>query len=131
MAIERVEGTLLSPEDVDYNVRALELLQAVLRQIGSAPQPKLVAYTERLCSKSGVNRQNASPNARFIAGQPDSLHHDEYATVDTSQAARILGITPNGVRDLHRRGRLPARRDGGRWAYPVDAVMRRAEHRRS
>jgi hypothetical protein len=127
--IERVAGTLLSPEDAEYVANALLLLRDLLTRNGSRPTGRLDAVTDRLRRTTGVKAQNASPNARIVGAQTDSGDDSWHATIDTSQAARILGISGNGVRDLSRRGRLPARRVGGRWVYPVEAVMRRAERR--
>ncbi|MCV7005659.1 helix-turn-helix domain-containing protein [Mycobacterium gordonae] len=49
--------------------------------------------------------------------------------LDTGEAAAILGIGPNGVRDLVRRGKLPAHRAGGRLLLPALPVVERAERR--
>lgn len=51
---------------------------------------------------------------------------DPTDVVDTTEAAAILGITANGVRDLVRRGTIPGIRDGRRWLYPAAAVNERA-----
>jgi helix-turn-helix protein len=47
--------------------------------------------------------------------------------VDSAEAARILGISAAGVRDLYRRGQLAGHRANGRILYPVASVIERAE----
>lgn len=40
----------------------------------------------------------------------------------TDQAARLVGITPHGIRDAIRTGRLPGIKAAGRWWVPADAA---------
>jgi len=64
--------------------------------------------------------------ARHLALVPDSADD----VVDTTEAAAILGITANGVRDLARRGIIPGHRTArGHWRYPAASVIERAENR--
>jgi hypothetical protein len=53
--------------------------------------------------------------------------------LSTAEAAASLGITPNGVRDLLRRGRLAGRRDESRGgpAWQVSAASVRERLRRA
>lgn len=66
---------------------------------------------------------------RTVGPQGDSSEHALYDLVDTREAAAILGCTPANVRDLARRGRLPAHRAGRGWVYPAAAVVALAERR--
>lgn len=131
--IERFAGTLLSPDDADYVTRALELLRELLCKQGSRPTPRLDSVTDQLRKagvKSGVSALKAGTNARVVGPVADSGDDPLYALVDTGQAASILACSANNVRDLARRGTLPARRAGGRWVYDAQAVLARAERRR-
>lgn len=143
--INPVRGVYLDHADAEYVAQALEEFARVLAEQRSQPTARLRMVTTRLrksVAKSGVsvsdnaseswsNLGNSGPNARnyasSIAGQSDSVHDSGHANVTTGEAARILGISANGVRDLARRGRLPAERSGGRWVYPTNAVVLRAD----
>ncbi|SOX53703.1 DNA-binding protein [Mycobacterium ahvazicum] len=130
--IERVAGTLITPDDADYVLRALQLLTDLLGKQGSRPTPRLAAVTDRIAKtvvSTDVSRPNVSGNVRNPRVQPNSGDDTGYALIDTAAAARILGCTPGNVRDLRRRGVLSGYRVGGRWAYPAEAVMRRAAER--
>ena len=88
---------------------------------------------------ANVIRQLRSTNdhlMRATGGRPsgkhlplDGNHHAAYDLVDTAEAAAILGISPGGVRYLAEAGRIPAHRAGGRWLYPAEAVIERAERK--
>lgn len=78
-----------------------------------------------------VARRITDANARRIAAQTDSPEYAAYDVLDTAEAAAIVGISPGGVRDLARRGRLAAHRAGGRWLYPAASVVAYAELRAS
>ena len=74
----------------------------------------------------------ASPPSQWELGdreqQAGVLDADfTYDLVSTSEAARILGISAHGVRDLVRRGQLPAHNTGTRWLLPARLVVARAE----
>lgn len=124
VVIESVSGVLLSPEDARYALEAIEVLLD-----GRRPTAALSDFIDRLrktTAKTGVCDDERQKYARKFGNQQDSLHHGVY-DLDTGQAAAILGITPNGVRDLARRGVLPSHRAGGRWLYPAAPVVQRAE----
>lgn len=126
--IERVAGILLAPTDAQY---ILDALDALLRD--RRPSPQLSVFIDRLrktVAKSGVSNVGAGADARDVGVQPDSVDHAPYDVLDTDEAAAVLGITANGVRDLARRKAIPAHRAGGRWLYPAAAVVARAERKR-
>lgn len=62
---------------------------------------------------SGVDAR--TPVQQWITDNP--VIHCEDELLDSADAARVLGITGNGVRDLRRRGRLSATKAGGRWLF--------------
>lgn len=122
-------------DDAVYLARALDMLPRLLTDARRQPTPKLLAAIEkfrRATAVAGGLAGNASGNARTgpgcAADPADSGHDDPCDTVNTGTAAAILGVSPNGVRDLARRGKLPARRSGSRWVYPAAAVVARAEN---
>lgn len=128
--ITRLGGAvLLEADDVDYLARALEMLGELLAVRGAAPSQKLTVMTETLRSgvNTGATRLNAGVGTRIVDADDDSAHTPWHAFLDTKRTADILGITPNGVRDLARRGSLPARRVGRQWMLDAAAVIRRAE----
>jgi hypothetical protein len=55
---------------------------------------------------------------------------DEARWITTAQAATVLGITANGVRDLLRRGRLDGRRRECGWRVDVASVRSRRRNGR-
>jgi excisionase family DNA binding protein len=123
-----VSGVLLSPEDARF---AVEAFAALLRD--RRPSAQLADFVERLRNRTdaaaGVSGRGAGEHARNVALQSDSQHRAPYDVLDSAEVAAIVGISPNGVRDLARRGRLPARRAGRRWLFPAPAVIAYAERR--
>lgn len=122
-----VRGVLLEVAEAAYLADALD---ALLRD--RRPSAKLQDVLDRLrrtVANASVSDQNTGVDARIVGQQADSVDHAAYDLVDTAEAAAILGITPNGVRDLARRGRLRRLRAGGRWLYPARSVVARAEQR--
>ncbi|MDV3136750.1 helix-turn-helix domain-containing protein [Mycobacterium sp. 29Ha] len=137
-------AVILDPAEVDFVGRALEHLGQLMAErrdaegnpTPSQPSARLSALIARLrravvstdalaVDDSGADHeQQAEPPARNASGrasQRDSMNagpHD----IGTAEAARRLGITPNGVRDAIRHGRLPGRRSRGRWVVDSAAV---------
>jgi hypothetical protein len=121
---------LLDSNDAAYIAEALARFFSVLTEHGSRPSQQLAeaqAKLRKAAASASDSRTDASGCVRIVGGQQGSLHAGEYDLVDSVQAARILGCTAANVRDLGRRGRLPAHRAGGRWLYPASAVVSRAE----
>ena len=81
-----------------------------------------------------VTGDYASGNARTPVPQwitdesAVQLRHDDF--LDSGVTAELLGITPNAVRDLRRRGRLDGERVGGRWAFRRSTVSAFLDARR-
>lgn len=125
--IGRVSGILLEPSDARYLVDALD---ALLRD--RRPSPQLSQFVDRLrrtVAKAGASEQITVVDAREVGAQSDSGHYAPYDVLDTGEAAAILGITANGVRDLARRKSIPAHRAAGRWLYPAASIVALAERR--
>jgi hypothetical protein len=118
-------GAVLTPGEVDYVLAAFDVL---LR--GRRPSAQLAAFVDKL-RKSGAaayaSALQADTRVSHISELRDPAHPAKHDLVDTAEAATILGVSPAGVRDLCRRGRLAGYRAGGRWLCPVGAVVARAE----
>ncbi|MDV7101658.1 helix-turn-helix domain-containing protein [Gordonia amicalis] len=126
--IEPISGVLLGVDDARVLSEALDVFVGVLAERGSQPTAKLDDLRRRLSrANTRVSTENTRVHARQVAPQPDSGVHLGYELIDTARAAAILGITPDGVRDLARRGVLPAVRAGGRWLLASSAVVARAD----
>ena len=121
---------LLEPSEADYLARALVLLQQLLVENRSQPTPRLQQVTAQLarCAEHGsAAGSNGSDNCRTRASDTDGGEYRDYATVTAAEAARILECGERNVRDLARRGRIPARRSGGVWLLDAGAVEARAQ----
>lgn len=135
-------AVILDPGEVDYVARAL--VEFVAAMAPRSPSPTLLATIEKLrragesadsLAVADHRKRTRSPEltGERRASQPVSRHAGPHEDIGTAEAARRLGITPNGVRDLVRRGRLEVRRAGGRWlvdAASVDAYAQRRVARR-
>jgi excisionase family DNA binding protein len=154
--IQRVAGVLLDRADAAYVASALDEFARLMAErrdargnpMPSQPSPRLLATTAKLrravdsladrdppVERTDHAERSEPPvetaSVRAVQRLPmDAGSHD----IGTGDAARRLGITPNAVRDLVRRGRLDGTRTGTRWrfdAHTVDAyVARRAPQRR-
>ena len=130
--IARVAGVLLDADEAAYVARALDLLAQLLAGQRSQPSARLAAVTTKLRKASepaGACGRSDRTTARFFAPQRDSVDDPTHAVMGTGDAARLLGITPNAVRDLARRNRLPAHHTGTRWVFDAAAVVGRAERK--
>lgn len=122
-----VHGVLLTGPELHYTLKAFEVLLRDRR-----PSPQLAEHLARL-QRAYVETDNAAQKAcgcgRFADsdGRTGALLPGD--VLDTDEAAAILGISAAGVRDLARRGRLPAVQAGGRWLLAAVPVVERAEHR--
>lgn len=130
--ITPVRGLLLDDNDAVEVRRALEVLAAMLPKIGQRPSAKLDALMAKF-PKPGVSASDsasrASADARNTGNPEDSGDGGVYAIVDTNQAAAMLGVTPNAIRDRARRGTLPARRTAGGWIFAAAAIAEVAARR--
>ncbi|MET4166114.1 MULTISPECIES: helix-turn-helix domain-containing protein [Gordonia] len=128
--IEPITGVLLGVDEARVLAEALDVFVEVLAERGSQPTAKLDDLRHRLSrANTRVSTSNTRVHAREVAPQPDSGVHLGYELIDTARAAAILGISPDGARDLARRGTLPATQAGGRWLFAAAAVVARADQR--
>lgn len=133
-----VRGVLLDPGEAAYVVKGLELLAKVLPANGSQPSPRLLAVTAELARRTkavsdgsvAVDTPNARGSGGCAPGPPEPPQDHRHATVGTSEAARILGVSPSAVRQLAARGRLlGSERPAGRWIHSAAAVVALAERK--
>ncbi|WP_064255534.1 helix-turn-helix domain-containing protein [Rhodococcus sp. HS-D2] len=105
---------------------ARELLDALARleQLAHDRGFTLAPHIHRIRADLAAALAVVTTDDRASTSVPDLLgdllfRHDA-GLVDTATAAQRLGITPGGVRDLCRRGRLPAVRRHGRYWITTD-----------
>lgn len=121
--IRRLEGVYLSPEDATTLADALAYCEDALIKTGRQWTPRMQALRSALAAAAYVSRTDGGARKLADQARADSLLGHEF--VDTVTAAQVLGCTPANVRDLARRGTLPARRIGNRWLVSADAVHAR------
>ncbi|WP_197415736.1 helix-turn-helix domain-containing protein [Mycobacterium sp. IS-1742] len=108
------------------NVRIAALnLRRAIGKTGIAANRDASGSTRRIPAQRVAD---ASASTGIPARQRNSAQHGSHATLSADEAAAVLGITPNGVRDLRRRGRLPAERVNGRWRFIAANVEARARN---
>ncbi|AWT55805.1 helix-turn-helix domain-containing protein [Mycolicibacterium smegmatis] len=105
----------------------LATIEDLCRRTGRQPTGRLGPLITKLRRATAESDGSATNTVRSFGNREDSAEHCAYDLVSTGEAARILGISAHGVRDLVRRGQLPAHNTGTRWLLPVRLVERRAE----
>ncbi|WP_083198678.1 helix-turn-helix domain-containing protein [Mycobacterium malmoense] len=101
------------------------------------PAPARLAHLSRRLRQACVSltptQENTAPerpnHLRGVPFDPDPSDYARYGLVETDEAARTLGCSTANVRDLIRRGRLPARHVGRRWLVSSRAVVELAERK--
>lgn len=127
-------GVVLDVSDAEVLVATIEDL---CRRNGRQPDGRLDLVVMKVRRAAAAmaesdgsatrNSGNASKTVRLFAAKANSDQHCAYDLVSSGEAARILGISAHGVRDLRRRGVLAAHHTGTRWLYPLRLVEARAE----
>lgn len=134
--ITAVNGVILSPQDADFIVGALEQIGELL---DSRPAPKLAMAINQLRVASrkcrvydGQTSHNATNGGSSRADETSPAHDDGCERVSTAEAARILGVKPAAVRAMGRRTpeNLGSDRRGGVWTHRLDLVEQRAARKR-
>jgi excisionase family DNA binding protein len=123
---------LLDADEAEYLSRALVLLQQLLRDNRSQPTPRLQTVTAKLtrcAANSSSGGRNGSNGSTSRAPEAKIGHDAGYALLSTGEAARLLDCGERNVRDLAARGRIAARRAGGRWLLDAAAVEQRAQRK--
>jgi hypothetical protein len=117
VALKRLDASLTGAERVVVNRFAKSAAKTGVWSTSTASSPTKHLPAGRI--------ENAPANARWLAIQAISAQHERREPLSTADAAAALGITPNGVRDLRRRGALRAERVGGRWKFdPAEIAAR-------
>lgn len=140
--ISAVRGVVMSPEDAAVILSALEQHERLLAERMPPNLRAIVLHLRRAVAKTGVSSQinasapttdlpadrvaDASSDARNALLQLDSAHNSDCATLTSAEAAAVLNITANGVRDLRRRGRIRGERVAGRWQFDAAQITARA-----
>lgn len=141
MTIAAQRGVFVTADDAAYIASALDEFARLMAErrdahgnpAPSQPSPRLVAVTAKLhrtvaslaIHDPAVDHGRRPkppaepPDARAL--QRDSMDAGPHV-IGTGDAARRLGITPNAVRDLARRGRLTVTRTGTRWRFDTRAL---------
>jgi hypothetical protein len=124
-------GVLLTPEDAEYLLAALDEFARLLSEKHARPSPKFKLIVDQLrktTRKCSANNGNATSGPSSRADEAESIDDGGHATVSTPQAAEILGVAPSAVRAMAHRnpGKLGSRRVGGRWRHDLALVELRA-----
>lgn len=122
-------AVVISPRAALLLVAAVRALEAAHVNRGARLTAALAAVVAQLDEAAAVGRTDGGTDADARASDPPRswaplCAHD---LLDTRQAAAALGCSPGNVRDLARRGALPAHRTGGRWLFERDGVDLRAD----
>jgi hypothetical protein len=110
-------GVLVSAAAAREIAAALDHLDRLASPRGQRLSPRLASIKAALARAPATH---AEVSAAHFVPQCDSQW--EAGVVDTTTAARLLGITPGGVAWLCRNGRLAADRIGGRWLIASAAL---------
>lgn len=153
MTISVQRGVFITADDAAYIANALDELVRLMAErrdehgnrTPAQPSERLAATMARLhrtvaslavrdpATDHVDHAQGSEPpdqTASVRAPQRDSVDAGPHV-IGTGDAARRLGITPNAVRDLARRGRLAVTHTGTRWRFDARAVHALAEQRAS
>jgi excisionase family DNA binding protein len=117
-------GVLLEVSEVAVLVATIEDL---CRRTGRQPTGRLGPLITKLRRAAAESDDSGTKTVRPLGAPANPAQNCTYDLVSTSEAARILGISAHGVRDLVRRGQLPAHNTGTRWLLPARLVVARAE----
>jgi Helix-turn-helix domain len=127
--MEVFDGLMLDRNEVVFLAGMLRTATSRMNATWS-PQSELIIaricdaatrFTSQKCPTDVPNQHGSTESTPLL---PRDL-------VDSTEAGAILGISGHGARALARRGVLPAYRAGGRWLFPANEVVRRAERRAS
>ncbi|WP_254704614.1 helix-turn-helix domain-containing protein [Rhodococcus pyridinivorans] len=131
-SVQPLTGTIAVPAPV-----ARDLVDAIgrLEQLAHDRGFVLAPHMHRIRADLATALSAVTTDGRASTSVPDLLgdllFRRDTGLVDTAAAAQRLGITPGGVRDLCRRGRLPAVRRHGRYWITTDDLETLAAARTS
>lgn len=132
--ITAVNGVVMSSDD------ARILLDELERHADMAPNARIVAIQLRKILKpkaadqarfsqartTSIATQNTTLDPSSSAHETGPDHDVQRERLTTADAATLLGITPNAVRELRRRGVIRGHRTGGRWKFDASEIDARA-----
>ncbi len=125
--IQRVDAAvLLSPGAVSILVSGLAALEQLAGLRGARLTPSLRSLAAQLAEAAAPTDAGTDAYARTSVPPGPWLALSSHDLLDSEEAAAMLGCSASNVRDLARRGALPAHRSGGRWLLERDAVQLRA-----
>lgn len=118
--ISRAAGVVVSDSAARELVSALDMLDRLAAPTGQRLSPQIALIRRELATCT--SRVPASADASVEAIVAQQVAQFEASVVDTTTAARVLGITRDGVTWLCRNRHIQAIRSGGRWWIPVDSL---------
>jgi hypothetical protein len=119
---------LLGPAGTLHVARALELAVRTARRDGIGLSPEVAQLLDAVQAEAA---EVLSARGRADVRDEQLLPASAVGEIDTTEAARMIGITPRGVRHAAGRGEL-GRKRGGRWVLDraeVAAYVMRNERR--
>ena len=112
---------------------AAQAAAAGLRQIlrsSSAISAVPAVSADRFADSLPTERRSAA--AVFaVTREPWHISSSAMAKLTITEAARLLGKSPRTVRDMARTGKIPAERNGGRWAIDAAELSKHSSARAS
>jgi hypothetical protein len=115
----RVDGVLVDTVTATVIAAALRELALVLRREGRTPSPGLLRLAADLHGCAGGS---AAPSG----GRAPVWAADDGISATTAEAAHLLGVSPERVRQLLRSGHLVGWFRAGRWFVDAAALHDRA-----
>lgn len=128
-----IAGVYLDAADTALMIRIIDELAAKSKAIDGrglgASVLKLRAELERANARVKAHGPSVRANVNPTGGEQVPGQIDIYEFIDTATAARILGLTPGGVRHRARTGTIGSRKAGGRYVYSLNDCERVAAER--
>ena len=118
---------ILTTDDAADLLAVLDAAVRVTRP--NAKADHLIRELRRTVDKLTPAQGDSRPRKLGVQFEPAPAHTAHHDLVDSAEAAKLLGITPAGVRWLADNGRLPGQRVAGRWLFRIDVVAARAAKR--
>lgn len=110
--------------DLASNAR---LVAVQLKRALSPKAAELARFSQRRAGVNATSSATTGPSSSAV--EIGTAQHSEREPLTTADAAARLGITPNAVRELRRRGVIQGERIGGRWQFDAADIERRAKRK--
>ena len=129
-----IEGELLTYEDCVHIEGVVTVGLEHCKQVYGSVPPSAERVAARILSvarawRADAVQRNASPRSSGTNGTSPGGDPGTVADMTTAEAARALGISERGVRQLFDRRKLPSRMCGRQRRYPTDVVTELATER--